>query len=600
MRFTTIFKQQIVLLLVLLISSCQYDTDEIYTNNIDINKIPPPDLTIQLNLDSDTVYICGESWVKLTFQLTNKKLYGVEFFINDKPFQNVIKSGENGYTVEMGIYNYEIAKVKVLFYISTGSGSIADKLNAEAFVLQSKEWTLIKIPESELPPVKYDVENGRLKLSWIPPVSDSQVKFQIHKDYIIGTTSNNWFIDSTFTGGYASYSLQCDGNISHYWLHGEAAFEIPKLYIDQSVFINLNWDKSIFYNAIDGYRIAINNGQQETVIDKNINDTSYVYKNGVYGSTTSIILNLLQKRTNILSPQVIPVSVVTKSYPENPFNRLYNLGKCLYPQTGNTFYLWNNDLGFGTIVKFSTENKEYTSFDAPRISAESHSSVSPNNIYLLYDAGRELKVIKTETMETVKTILTDHIIPSGSYTGSGISDIGTVAYWDDNLKNLVIYALLKESIVCSIPFNDGHKYSGILSGNGKYLFEPWQNALYEIGVNNFTKIHSDPSVVQRYNFTQFSTSVPNQLVLYDGSEFIVKNCDDFSTVRSFVIEGASIINVDFQNSKILTYNNKNFHVYSLLDGKLLNTIPTALTNNTFLLNNKICSSIGILDLNKLK
>ncbi len=64
--------------------------------------------------------------------------------------------------------------------------------------------------------------------------------------------------------------------------------------------------------------------------------------------------------------------------------------------------------------------------------------------------------------------------------------------------------------------------------------------------------------------------------------------------KSFSLNNATLLNVDFVNKKILTYKDYVLNVYSLTDGTLLNSIPSY--SGAYLLNNYILSSTSQLNL----
>ena len=278
MRFHIISKLLFGFLLLLITNSCKYDTDEVYLNNIDRSKVPAPDLRIQLNLDNDTVYVYGHSTVRLTFQLTNKTLYDVQFYENDKQLNTEsFKTGNNSYALDLYMYEHEVTKLRVVFYTSTNSGSIADNLNSEAFI-NTKEWTLINIPRSDIPLAKTEILDGRLRVSWDPAKTNTKVQYSIRKNDVIYNTYNTWFIDSTFIGGLASYTITADLNASNYETFGSAYYEMPALSINNSDLFSISWNKFKFYNAFKAYRITVGNDINATVFEKGINDTSFIFR----------------------------------------------------------------------------------------------------------------------------------------------------------------------------------------------------------------------------------------------------------------------------------------------------------------------------------
>ena len=107
------------------------------------------------------------------------------------------------YSSRGNCFSSQLLKVKAEIYTSTETGSIADKINTESFVIQTKEWVLIH--ETGNPVLTTEIVDGRLKLSWTPIKSSVKSRYYIYSsrasNYLMDSTFNNWYIDSSFFGG---------------------------------------------------------------------------------------------------------------------------------------------------------------------------------------------------------------------------------------------------------------------------------------------------------------------------------------------------------------------------------------------------------------
>jgi len=139
-------------------------------------------------------------------------------------------------------------------------------------------------------------------------------------------------------------------------------------------------------------------------------------------------------------------------------------------------------------------------------------------------------------------------------------------------------------------------YQYKLSANGRFLFDPAMNVLYKIENNTHSTVWGNEGNSYQFKYFDFSPNDQNQIVLYDGAVFYIKNCADFSTITSFQLNHNTVLSIDFKAEKILAHNNSTFYVYSLSDGTLLNTIPTYTpSDNSHLFNDYIIS--GNIQLN---
>jgi len=579
----------------LMLSSCEYQTDKIYFK--EVNKdVSQPDLTVNLNLNSDTIYIYSYSTIKLSLQLTNKTLYAVKFFLDGNEYPLANYSGDvNTYSFDINLTGEPVTKVRAEIYTSTGTGSIADKIGAESFIFKSKEWVLINVPDK--PVITSEVIDGRLKISWTPIKSSLKSKYLISTSYHKDSTYNNWYIDSTYVGGQNYISLEIkDNDVSGYHAYSEINYPFPTVFIDNKDKFKVCWEKCKFYNNIAGYSCEIDN----EVYNTKISDTTFVYKNGILGHYTYVTFGLLLKDYYKDNSKVRYYFSNAAYYPIDWAQKRRYIGGIFYPYTGNTFYFWSDDNGVGKLYKYSLDTKTYTSQVTSPSSYYSNYSVSPNNKYILYDNSGNLKLMATDGMINVKDFPIKNISPSGSYYGSNVSDLATIVYWNYVLKSLTVYDILNEKPICNIPFTDDYFHQGSISANGKYVFEPWTSTIYKIENNSYTKVWSYPNTTSKFKFYQFSPDMQTTIALYDGSTFYLKNCSDFSTLASFSLNNnEKVINVDFEKKKILTYNNLFFYVYSLADGKLLNSIRTSNYVNTRLFDDNIFMENVQLNLNDL-
>jgi hypothetical protein len=304
-----------------------------------------PDLKIDLNLLTDTIYVYNYSTVKLTLTLTNKTLYAVKFFVNNAEVEHIDQPDENTYSFSVNMAVYLTAKIRAEIYTSTGTHSIADKVMAEAFVYKTKEWLLIYTPEK--PEITSEIVNGRLKLSWTPIKSSYRGKYLISGS-IIDSTYDNWYIDSSFFGGSMNYCIRFDDNgASGYSICKEIYYPYPHAYINDADSFLIYWEKCNFYNNIKGYRIRINN--ESYVL--NAEDTSFVYKNGSSGSSIIVRFDLLLKDFDQDNSKYLTIDIISGYFPSTLINsESINKGHNV-SLSGSSFYYFssaNNELILST------------------------------------------------------------------------------------------------------------------------------------------------------------------------------------------------------------------------------------------------------------
>jgi hypothetical protein len=122
--------------------------------------------------------------------------------------------------------------------------------------------------------------------------------------------------------------------------------------------------------------------------------------------------------------------------------------------------------------------------------------------------------------------------------------------------------------------------------------------LYGFSGGSFRKIASFDRFFNEPKYYAFHPTNPNQLILWDGAMFSVRNCIDFSLVREFELAGTDLQHIDGYNQEILIYKPGYLLIYSLLDGSLKKEIPidfdaTAYYNKCILVDGTIVSKSGI-------
>lgn len=559
---------------VIVFNSCEYQTDEVFYNDID-KDIPIPNLQVDLNLKTDTIYIYNESKIKLSLSLTNNDIYSVHFYINGIEVDNVYYSGGStiDYYFYMDISNYSIAKIKVEIYTSTGTNSIADIVGSEYFLYESNEWTLIKCNDNL--EITSSIEDGRLKLSWTPIKTGLNEQYFIKSSGFKDSTFNNWIIDNNYVGGTNSFIVSYDDNdISGYRIYDEISYDFPNSLINNKDSFCIHWDKSDFYNNIKGYRVVID---RDTFIC-DANATSFTYKNGLFGTISHAQVNIISNNESNTYRNTI-FSGFAK-YPMSFLEAVINYS--YFPKMGSIMYYWKYVNNIRYLFMFNISNKEvvksfeidYTNF-----------AVSPSNEYLLIDNWSYVTLLNN-SLETVKSVLKTDISPGGGYINICISDNANIAIYDYSKNSIIVYDILSETLKAEIPVSS-YVSKPIISMNGNYVYNYRSSTLYKIEDGGYTIVKKDEN---QFDYYEFIPESPDQIALYDGSTFYIKQCEDYSTVISFPMEGITINNIDYQNKKILTYKGNDFFIYSLDDGSILDTVPSNYAKDAYIFKDYIIKS----------
>ena len=574
-----------------LFTGCEFQTDKTYFRDINKNVVAP-DLQVYLNMDQDTIYVYGNAVLKLNLLLTNKKLQTVKFYVNDVEIQNVFAQPAGHYSVIIDIQQKPLTKVKVEIYTSTETGSIADKTGSESFVYKSKEWTLLYT--SDMPVCTTEIVDGRLKLSWTPNKNSSIRKYYVTQSGYMDSTTVPWYIDSSYIGGRNSYYIRCDNNDpSSFYTSTDIYYPYPKIYINSRDSVTVCWNKSLFYNNLHSYKIKMG---FQTVAEKEASDTVYIPPNMYFGDNLSLDFYCTSRKKPSEDIYISHLGV-----PYGLYFILRPVGTYFFPLTGNKFYFTNyyspNINGY-YIYQFSLDNK--TVIDSIHISSLNKFTVSANNKYLLYSEPADIiYFVKTDSMVILRSKTLNEILNSNVLFGLSLSDAGTSVFYNYTLGSLVVYDWIAEKIINTIPVSQALQQFKI-SASGRYIFDRQINTLFRLDAGSYAKIWGDENKSFQFSYFEFSPDASNQIALYDGTTFYLKNCGDFSTVKSFSLNNSTVVNVDFIKKKILSYIDYELYVYDLNTGNLLNTIPSYYTYSTHLFNDYIFGgNSNALNLNHL-
>lgn len=128
----------IVLFFMRLFSACIYEPSVVFENPVNKDAVPPEISIIKLDLTTDTIFVYGEHKINFSFQSSNQAIQGVKLLIDGQVVDSTFSS-----TGAFNFKAYELkgseSKLTLQIFSKSGTGSIADKLNAESFVF-SNDW----------------------------------------------------------------------------------------------------------------------------------------------------------------------------------------------------------------------------------------------------------------------------------------------------------------------------------------------------------------------------------------------------------------------------------------------------------------------------
>lgn len=208
-EYLQLMRFSFLLIIILALSSCTFEPEGL--NFVDIDKpAPTHPLTVTLSNETDSIYLYGDTRINFTLSTFGKKLNYAEI----KYYNNIIK-------VNQPVYSFIItpqdrnawSDLTIDFYVHTGSGSLADQLKAENYIL-SRTWKIKHIDLStEGLQTGYQIHpEGYLELFIVSPKQKTGGEYGMSKygnSIPVSRVSNDtvFFADKSYLGDLRTYNI---------------------------------------------------------------------------------------------------------------------------------------------------------------------------------------------------------------------------------------------------------------------------------------------------------------------------------------------------------------------------------------------------------
>jgi hypothetical protein len=458
-------------------------------------------------------------------------------------------------------------------------------------------------------------ENGFLKIAWPGYLGSDLKEFIVYRndyDKAMTRTISNAFIDSTYIGEGTRYEVMAvrrDGTGIR-WGYLEVAAQFLKVHFVASADNKyvFSWDKCKYYNALQKYEIRQSdaNSINYRVVKstQNVNDTSYVITNALFGDDIALILKVIPRansfKANLIYTYKYDLYLArTLGFSLKRFeNESYFIP---HPVSKDEFIY---PAGYDSLYKYSLSQKRIV--DRVRSTVTSISSefisyqISPAGKYISPRNSFTGTVRFMNTADFQHSIIRDVKALSGQYYFPEIpvSDVGTAIILNDT-RGFYVYDFINDTQLG--VYNIGYFYptNVIISSGGDYIFARNYNLkLFHFENGQFTEIWSTLQTAAP-KYYQFDALYPDRLVIYDGTNVMIKSCADFSTIAQYPLNDPNLVNIDFLNREMLSYNSGYLNVRKLEDGTLVSQVPVNLSaqqcmQSCILTNHAIISTKGVI------
>lgn len=322
--FKIVFMRSLFPIVFLLLSACYFEPDGDF-----FKEIPEKDfssLAIDLNNANDTLYISTITNLQYSVSASEFVVADVRATVGDK----VVLSGGYGLSGSFFINPNDFATgtytLTLLLIVQSGTGSMADRLNAE-IVQVWRQFTLVidSEPPAQRIISKLDTTNGTMVVYWnsykkwnfqsytlIKECSKDNYYYDVCDYITIDDKSDTTWIDSNYVGGFVRYRIDVSaadkttrGDFKSYSWFPKTSFEV----IDKK--IKFYWQPPRFYANTKAVQLFTPNVNSQ-IIDQN--DTSYQIEPIIeLGSVYSISI-IYQSEKDAHSLSFSPLAFVGQDY----------------------------------------------------------------------------------------------------------------------------------------------------------------------------------------------------------------------------------------------------------------------------------------------
>jgi hypothetical protein len=601
-----------------LMHACEYQPSGIYERPVNRN-IPPPEIKpvdINIDLESDTIYLSSDKLVNLHFKTSNQAIERIRLLVADKEVISV--DSDNGsfyfFFPEWSEGSY---KLTIEVYTTTGTGSMAEIMGTEHFLF-SRSWTLI-IDKRYLTQTISVVTNGYLTLRWPKTLAPDFKEYVITRYQLwnveveIRRLTNLEWTDSSYVGEGAHYSIKVCTINNELLPWGDVYLnrELPTLRLMPTASdpYKLTWTKPRFYNAVDTVKISETFHYYDPLIDirnsHDAGDTVQVITGGLFGDRGTFMLKLVPKQGNIhYNSSFQPDYQTEAEYLLGLRIQNKELDYCpgLFQVSRDEFIFiagWDSIKRYSVSLNKVVEVSGCTPGECA-FCALQDSKPSSSGKYLTFNScNNKFKLLNSAVFNDLRTFNLSEVSCPNNPSVIKVSDrlTGTI---NSCSPGFCVYDFAADSVLAFYRKGDFNCSVINFSPDGNYiLLIDDSTRLVRFDGTNFNNISSLPVNPYNINSLGFDASEHDLFYTWDGHTFTVKHCSNLETVHEFTLEDEYILNIDFFNSEILSYTTGHMFVRSYITGDLINDIRTNMQlsgydNDCYLINHAIACRKGII------
>ncbi len=550
------------LLKTLLLIGCDYHFSDEHVSNLQ----PPTDfMELELNFlnSGDTIELFSPQTIVYNFTtLRDKFLYGW-FYMGNKEWELSSESGFIQVSPDDFPPGYNVLKLQI--YFKSGSGSMADQVGAEVYLVEHS-WVFLSDnrPTPVLALSHHTNENGFLTLTWTPHENYNFNSYRLQRNgYNIPSFNKTFqhrdsltFVDSCFFAGHVSYTIRAiskgsagtggtDENSSVELNLEKPVMQIKIISPDS---IHISWNRH-HYNALYNLRFD-SSVEDDSYIIYASSDTSAVAPLPLFGWPSHFILSSYPA----YCCDHFSGSNFTDIQPAHPGERLVN--------SSNARYAYN--INENVVYTINNQNK-LISFDM-----ESLDTISQ---YLISDYAGSPPLSTSINSATIAAIGRNYFY---IFQDSNLVNPEEI-YFSNNMNHAVFLKLTENGYIANL--HSGHLMLFDISSGQMVAYQLVPSApgiRCDISVDaSFTAFHSNPFGLwiyhnNNYSFEEtlvnnlpyssclFHPTMPDKIFLVPllGNILELRSLPDFSLLQSWQLPfiGMNIGNIDPYTGYMLLFH----------------------------------------------
>lgn len=560
----------ILFVLTLIFLSCEYSNEDINFVEIDKN-VNVPKLTSNLDFNSDTIYFRENAYSFWEFKC-DKEILNVQFSIDGvsyKDFQNTYSGYLN--FEDSFFSNLSYRKLTCTVFVKSGTGSLADKLNAEAIFLK-KEWIAVFVPnsfqEAKITKKYRDSLDIVIEYSrYSGPDFEAYYLVKNHLDTIaVAYEQDNLMLkDITYSGEEADYYLIT------------AVKSGAELNRSEAKFFKDYPDFTVSYLGNNSYRISVPINKYSSRISKIqfFEQTSYYDNYNLKFETKNANENNFIINDASFQPEIFYQMTFVPASHLNSLEIPYNLPKYSISlrSMGSDFIDYNSLKGAlspnvyiadtkGNILLYNTNSNKITDTLSSNPGYSAYFGVSASGKKAIINTGKNtFKIINCKDNSTEYEINSGDLPEDVSYTSIAVSDNGFLVYF--NYSTIIIYDFINKKVVQKFPVKNKGNYL-FISQDGSIVTTETDIYLLKDGYYTYYGNISGEVIAA-------DSENPDLIYYHSFYKLILFNFKTMQEIRSIPIN-STFCNIDFDSKTIIYTDNKKLIIKDINTGQITSSL----------------------------